>query len=406
MGRAAVVTVERHYRYVYEDESRHGQIRVYFWRGPGHRKVRIRERIGTPEFDRRHADLLDQGAAGAFKAKPLGAPIPHTLRWLCHLYMQSAECGQLDPRTRHVTKLILDSIYAEPIVPGAKEVFGDCPLPEFTAKSVTVLRDRKAAAPEAANSRIRRLRSVFKWALLPANADLGITTNPARDVAYLKPKRAGGFPAWRPEDLDKFEACHPIGSKARLALALLIFVGARRSDVVRLGRAMEQDGVGRDGKPIRVLSFVPHKGRNKADPVEVNMPIIPDLRAVIDGTPVVGRTTYLVTQYGRPFTAESFGNKMAHWCRLAGLAGKNSHGVRKAAARRAAERGASTKTLMALFGWLDIKQAERYTRDASRKKLAAENAHLLGTEGDRTGTDSGQNFPTSEADCSQVGKTA
>jgi hypothetical protein len=53
-------------------------------------------------------------------------------------------------------------------------------------------------------------------------------TNPARDVPKLKPKRKGGFPRWKPADLDKFETCYPIGSKARLALALLMFTGARR----------------------------------------------------------------------------------------------------------------------------------------------------------------------------------
>jgi hypothetical protein len=67
-----------------------------------------------------------------------------------------------------------------------------------------------------------------------AQADLGITANPARDVIKLKPKRKGGFPRWKPADPDKFEARFPTGRKARLALALLMFTGARRSDLVRL----------------------------------------------------------------------------------------------------------------------------------------------------------------------------
>jgi hypothetical protein len=44
-----------------------------------------------------------------------------------------------------------------------------------------------------------------------------------------------------------------------------------------------------------------------------------------------------------------------------------------------AQRGATTHTLMATFGWLDIKQAELYARDIERKRLAREHAHLLGT---------------------------
>ena len=81
---------------------------------------------------------------------------------------------------------------------------------------------------------------------------------------------------------------------------------ARRSDVVRLGWPMVCDGI---------ISWVQHKGRNSENPVEVTIPMLPELRTIIEGTPVVGTTTFLVTQYGRPFTAAGFGNNMASWCR-------------------------------------------------------------------------------------------
>jgi hypothetical protein len=41
--------------------------------------------------------------------------------------------------------------------------------------------------------------------------------------------------------------------------------------------------------------------------------------------------------------------------------------------------GANAHALMATFGWIDIRQAELYTGQAERKRLASENAHLLGT---------------------------
>jgi integrase len=247
-------------------------------------------------------------------------------------------------------------------------VFGDCPLSHFDVVAVTIIRDRKANAPEAANNRLKRMRTMFKWAI---NSRIpGVTSNPARDVVKLKPKRKGGFPRWKPSDLDKFEEHHPAGTQARLALALLMFTGTRRSDVVRLGNPMVRDGV---------LSWIQHKGRNK-EPIEVTIPMLQELCDIIDATPDVGTHTFLVTQYGKPFTAPGFGNKMAGWCREAGLPDLNSHGVRKAAATRAADRGASAHALMAMFGWLDIKQAELYTRAAERKRLARENIHLLGKE--------------------------
>jgi hypothetical protein len=45
--------------------------------------------------------------------------------------------------------------------------------------------------------------------------------------------------------------------------------------------------------------------------------------------------------------------------------------LRKAAATVAAENGATAHELMSIFGWLSIEEAERYTRTAERKKLAA-----------------------------------
>jgi len=55
----------------------------------------------------------------------------------------------------------------------------------------------------------------------------------------------------------------------------------------------------------------------------------------------------------------------------------SAHGLRKAAATRAAESGATARQLLALFGWLNIKEAERYTKAAQRRKLASAAPVLL-----------------------------
>jgi integrase len=80
---------------------------------------------------------------------------------------------------------------------------------------------------------------VFTWAL---GAKLnGVTYNPARDVPYFKAK-GSGWHSWTIEEIEQFEARHPVGTKARLALALLIYTGQRRSDIVRLGRQHVRNG--------------------------------------------------------------------------------------------------------------------------------------------------------------------
>lgn len=84
---------------------------------------------------------------------------------------------------------------------------------------------------------------------------------------------------------------------------------------------------------------------------------------------VVGADTFIVTDYGRPFTANGFGNWFRERCDEAGVS-KPAHGLRKAGAVRAAENGATTQELMALFGWVNVKEAELYTREADRRRLS------------------------------------
>lgn len=73
---------------------------------------------------------------------------------------------------------------------------------------------------------------------------------------------------------------------------------------------------------------------------------------------------------------ESFGNWFRDVCRAAGCPG-SAHGLRKAGATRAAERGASERQLMAIFGWTTGKMAQLYTKAADRKLLARDAATLL-----------------------------
>jgi len=67
--------------------------------------------------------------------------------------------------------------------------------------------------------------------------------------------------------------------------------------------------------------------------------------------------------------------------------------VRKAAAVRAANRGATTTQLMAWFGWKTASEAERYTRSADRRHASATLGKLM------TGTESGSpQYPVSQND--------
>jgi integrase len=347
--------------FLVEDVDRHGNVRIYF-RRKRQPKVRIYARPGTPEFTTIYHQLMDGVATEETDSiKGRNAIKAGTYRWLCTQYFSAPEFRRLDPRTQRTVRAILESTLAEAVRPDRPELFAEYPLSAMTARSVRVLRDRKGVLAGAADKRVKVIRRLFSWA---AQNDL-VTHNPARDVTLISPV-SGGFHTWTPEEVRQFENRHPIGSKARLALALLLYTGVRRSDVVLLGRQHVRDGW---------LKFVARKNaRNR--PVTVELPFLDILRDIVEQSPC-GELVFLVTQAGRPFTGDGFGNWFRDRCREAGLYNCSPHGLRKAGAALAAENGATSSELMAVFGWKTLAQAERYTRAAERKRLAAKGAPLL-----------------------------
>jgi integrase len=322
---------------------------------------------------------VDAGIYGRIRGRAVSnVPIPNkgftpgSWRWLCVRYF--AECAdylQLSDRTRSVRRGILEATFDEPIAPGSSKLFRDFPLSRMSTDAIEVLRDRKLVFPEAANGRVKAIRAVFKWAVRKKGPDgkSFASDNPARDVPYLKSNNPSGYHTWTLEEVRQFEERHPIGSKPRLALALLLFTGQRRSDITRLGRQHVRDGK---------ITFTQFKGRTRK-PMRLVLPVLPELQRVIDASPC-GDLTFLVSDLKKPFTDGGFGNKFREWCDQAGLRHCTAHGLRKAGATIAANNGATAHQLMAIFGWSSLKMAEAYTRAADQERLAQAAMHMLTSE--------------------------
>ncbi|BBF94915.1 tyrosine-type recombinase/integrase [Blastochloris tepida] len=338
-------------RFVTVDVDRHGNVRYYF-RRPGQPKVRLRGVPGSAEFMAGYADALAGVAPTTPPPRRTRKPQAGTLRWLAAEYFASAPFKELGPRTRRVRRAIIEKVC---------ESAGDEPFADITGPVIRKGMDRRADTPEAANSFLKALRHLFAWAV-----DAGhLAANPARDVKKLR-GNPEGWHTWTVEEVRQFEARHPIGSQARLALALLAYTGVRRSDVVKLGRQHVREGR---------LRFTVTKNQERS-PVVVDIPLLPELQAVIDASPA-GNLTFLVTIHDKPFTGDGFGNKFRRWCRQAGLPHCSPHGVRKAAATIAAENGATEAQLDAIFGWTGRKMAAHYTAKANRSKLATSAMPML-----------------------------
>jgi integrase len=204
--------------------------------------------------------------------------------------------------------------------------------------------------PGAAKTLLKRLRSVCRFAL-----ERGlIRQDPTQGVSVAK-RRSDGFRAWTDADIEKFEAKWPSGSRARLALCLLLYTGQRRGDAVRIGRQHVRDGV------LHV--------RQQKTRTELAIPLHPTLKAELDRLPT-NNLTFPMTAAGKPFSAVGFSNWFTDCARKAGLPDNSSpHGLRNAA-RWLAEAGCSALEIAAITGHASLKEVERYTKSAAQHRLA------------------------------------
>lgn len=315
-------------RYVMTDRDRNGNVRHYYRRHG--RKIRLPGIPGSEEFMAAyHAAAKVEAPVKVLKADP------RSVRALLEGFYRCATFIALDSRSQRVRKSILEAWAA------GKD---GLPYRLIERRHVLKWRDDKAEMPGAATNLIKALRHLFAYGV-----DYGLmAANPAEKVPYLR-KKNGGFHTWTIEEVRQFEARHPIGTKPRLALALLLYTGQRRSDVVKLGRQMIRDG--------RLVYRQQKTGK------EMKTRIVRPLQDIIDATPTTG-LAFLETQFGKPYTAAGFGNAFRQWCNEAGLPHCSAHGLRKALAARLAELGATANQIKGALGHETMSQVTLYTRDA------------------------------------------
>ena len=111
----------------------------------------------------------------------------------------------------------------------------------------------------------------------------------------------------------------------------------------------------------------------------VTIPILPILQRTLDAGPT-SELAFICGAKGKPLTKESFGNLFKKACKQAGLPNCSAHGLRKIAATRSAENGATEAQLEAIFGWKGGRMASLYTETANRKRLALDAMHTLANE--------------------------
>src|SRR6185295_20304583 len=100
----------------------------------------------------------------------------------------------------------------------------------LTREHVQRIVNEKISTPFAQRNFLNTLRAMFKWAMkegrIPDDPTLGVTREMVKTT---------GYKTFSEDHIARFEAVHAIGTKGRLAFALLLYTGQRRSDVVKMG---------------------------------------------------------------------------------------------------------------------------------------------------------------------------
>ena len=97
--------------------------------------------------------------------------------------------------------------------------------------------------------------------------------------------------------------------------------------------------------------------------------IHPFLQAELDQA-LADQMTLVLTQYGKPFTAEGFTQWFVERAEKAGLKGLTPHGLRKACGRRLAEAGCTASEIAAILGHKSLQMVQQYTESADTMRLA------------------------------------
>lgn len=340
--------------YVQEFTDRFGKPRWYF-RRPGFKRVPLPGLPWSPEFMAAHEAAM----RGSPERIHIPSGQPGTVNAAIIAYYQSALWNPgLSAGTRAMRRAILDRF---------REAHGDKRIALLTPRAVRKIIEERPSH-DAQKNFLKSLRGLIGFCL---RDDL-MSSDPTAGLKLARPlQRSSGHMTWCEEQIEQYRAKHPLGTRARVAIELLLNVAARRQDACLLGRQHLRNGC---------LTWRPSKTRRSTGKL-LTIRVTPALQAALDAMPSSDSLTFLTTDYGKPFaSAAAFGNKFADWCREAGLEvvecddGRKrsfrAHGLRKAACRQLAHAGCTALEIQAVSGHATLAQLQVYVNEVEQERLA------------------------------------
>lgn len=327
-------------KYLHAFKDRHKEWRYYFRRHG--RRIALPGPFASVEFNEAYAAALAESTGVPQKRR---VAKHGTFAALATRYYGSPDYKGLSPSSQTNYKRVIDSFL---------EKHGHRLVSQFTREHVDIIIGDMSETPGAGIVLLKRIRTLCRYGL----AIKWLKQDPTAGAKSYKSKE---IHTWTEDEIEKFEKYWASGTKQRLGFALHLYTGQRGSDI----HDMVWSDIAAD--TIQVV-------QEKTDQEESDEKlIIPLHRALQRELSLVkrGHVAILTTAYGKPFTVKGFANFMSDAIREAELPECCvPHGLRKAAARRLAEAGCTSKQIAAITGHKSLAEIERYTRKADQVKLA------------------------------------
>jgi integrase len=217
---------------------------------------------------------------------------------------------------------------------------------KVAAKLVAEIGENK---PAMANLTKRVLQAVYKYAVKNNWVD-------ANPIIGIDPFKTGTHHTWTEGELQTYEKRWHVGTRQRLAYALLLYSTQRVGDVAKMHRS-------------DLVAGELHVIQQKTG-AELYLPFVDEMQRALFAIPAKGLTLF-TREDGKPMTRAGLTAFMKAAVAEAGLPAKCvPHGLRKAGLRRLAEAGKTEKQIAAVSGHKSLREVQRYTEAADQRRLA------------------------------------
>ena len=182
-------------------ERKRGRNIFYVRRGHGPR-YRLLAEYGSDAFKTEYEDAL------AGRKPQRGQAVAGTLQWLWDAYRKTDAWQRLAPATRRQRENIMLHV-----IKGA----GGEPFSAIKESHIVAGLDRRVDTPSAARNFLDTMRGLYQW----AKARGHVRRDPTADVKPPRRRKGSGFAPWTREDVTRYQARWPLGTKERVWLDVL-----------------------------------------------------------------------------------------------------------------------------------------------------------------------------------------